>query len=72
MRIEHPDALSGLIELIKKLDASKHIYYGYWVWHMIGALPPTVVAPLEALLPTLREQTADQLLNCLTELKNKS
>jgi hypothetical protein len=71
IRIEHPDAIPSLIEEIKRIDSRKHAYYGYWIWFLIRDLPKTAVAPLEALLPTLRDETADQLLRCLDELKNK-
>jgi len=71
IRIEHPDAIPSLIESIKKFDSDKHGFRLYWIWFLIRELPKTAVAPLEALLPTLREQTADQLLKCVIELKNK-
>jgi hypothetical protein len=70
IRIEHPDAMPSLVDVIKKIDSNKQGYYAYWIWYVIRGLPKTAVAPLEALLPTLREQTADQLLQCLAELKN--
>jgi hypothetical protein len=71
IRIGHADAVPNLIKDIKKIDAHKLGYYSLWTWTMIRALPKSAVAPLEALLPTLRDETADQLLRCLIELKKK-
>jgi HEAT repeats len=70
-RIEHPEAIPCLIEEIKRLDNGKYAYYNYWLWNLVRRLPKSAVAPLEALLPALREQTADQLLKHLNALKNK-
>ena len=56
IRIEHPDAIPSLIKSIKKLDSDKHGFHLYWIGHLIRELPKTAVAPLEALLPTLREK----------------
>jgi hypothetical protein len=71
IRIGHPDAVPNLIKDIKKIDAHKLGYYSLWTWTMIRALPKSAIAPLEALVPTLREETADQLLRSLIELKKK-
>jgi HEAT repeats len=71
IRIEHPDAIPSLIETIKKSDSDNPGFHLYWVGSLIRGLPKTALAPLEALLPTLREETADQLLKCLTARKNK-
>jgi hypothetical protein len=71
VRIDHPDAMANMIQEIKRMDSNKQIYYGYWIWQLIIGLPKTAVAPLEALIPSLREETADQLMRVLTDLKNK-
>jgi hypothetical protein len=62
IRIEHPDAISNLIEAIKKSNSKVAGFYFYWIGGLIPELPKTALAPLEALLPTLRAQTAEQLL----------
>jgi hypothetical protein len=61
-----------LIKSIKKSDDGKFSFHRAWIGDLIPELPKTAVAPLEALLPTLHERTADQLLRLLTELKNKT
>jgi len=71
IRIEHPDAIPGLIDSIKKFDSDKHGDYRGWIWDLVSRLPKTAVAPLEAMLPTLRKDTTDYLLQCLAELKDK-
>jgi hypothetical protein len=71
IRIEHPDGIPSLLAIIKKIDSAKQFFYSYWIWHLIRELPKTAVAPLEALVPTLHDETADQLLSWLNELKNK-
>jgi HEAT repeat protein len=71
IRIEHPDAIPSLMKLIKRFDSDKQGFQLYWIWFLIRELPKSAVTPLEALLPTLSEKTADQLLRCISELKNK-
>jgi hypothetical protein len=71
IRTEHPEAVPSLIKSIKKADSSKFNFHLDWIGNLVPELPKTAVAPLEALLPTLSEQAADQLQISLNELKNK-
>jgi hypothetical protein len=73
IRVGHPGATDGVIELIKKLAMARSPGY-YWVSYWIGCLIPRLpraeaLPKLEALLPTLPENLIDQLLDYVTELK---
>jgi hypothetical protein len=71
IRIEHPDAISSVITAIKLLVFGETGIHFNLIDDLIRQLPKTALAPLEALLPTLRQQKADRLSPALTELKNK-
>ncbi len=70
-RIDHPDALASLIMWIKRFDSDKQGFHLFWIGKVIGELPKTAAAPLEALLPSLGKNTTDVLVRYLTALKSK-
>ncbi|HUE71141.1 MAG TPA: HEAT repeat domain-containing protein [Pirellulaceae bacterium] len=71
VRIKHPAATDAAIAAITKLAKDTHSYGLYWVGQVIPSLPKDALPKLEALLPTLPEKAIDQLLDYVTQLKNK-
>lgn len=66
----HPDATDATIELISAYAKSSQSSY-YWIAPLIEQLPKEAAPKLEALLPGLPDKVVDQLLDHITELKNK-
>ncbi len=71
VRVQHPNADDAVISAIRKDATSTYSYGLYWVAHLIPQLPPAAIPKLEALLPTLPEKVIDQILDHVTQLKNK-
>jgi len=72
VRIGHPEATKGVLELLKQFAASPyHGSVGYWIGRMIPDLPKSSATQLEALLPSLPEKMVDSLMESLLALKNK-
>jgi hypothetical protein len=69
IRVEHPYATDAMITLIKQSAKSPQNYY--WYRDYIADLPKDAAPKLEALLPGLPDKVVDQLLDHITELKNK-
>ncbi len=73
VRVGHPEAADAIIETLERqAKASHHGYYRcYWYGEVIAALPRKEHARFEALLPTLPEKMVDDLIESVTQLKNK-
>jgi hypothetical protein len=77
IRVGHPGATDAVVELIEQFARAKSTYgyhaVSYWVGRLIPGLPQAEALPrLEALLPTLPEKMIDQLLDYVTELKQRT
>ncbi len=71
VRVEHPQAADATIAAIEKHAKGSQAYGLYWVGQVIPSLPKKALPKLEALLPKLPEKAIDQLLDYVTQLKNK-
>ena len=71
VRIQHPAATDATIAVIAKHAKGNQGYGLYWIGQLIPQLPKEALPKLEALLPTLPEKVIDQLLDYVTQLKNR-
>lgn len=72
VRIKHSGAADAIIATITKQSKSpRTAYYTYWFNGLISALPKEASPKFEALLPTLPEKMVGQLIDSVTQLKNK-
>ena len=71
VQIQHPAATDSLIAALEKYAKGVHSHQLYLLGHYIQHLPKEALPKLEALLPTLPEKAVDQLLDHVTQLKNK-
>jgi hypothetical protein len=70
VRIQHPEAVDAVIKTIVK--HSKGSTYGlWWVGRLIPDLPESAIPKLDAMLVALPEKRVDELLDFVTQLKNK-
>ena len=70
VRIQHPEAADAVIKTIVK--HSKGTTYGlWWVGRLIPDLPKSTIPKFDAVLATLPEKRVDELLDFITQLKNK-
>lgn len=68
--IEHPERVDAMISVIKRLSDSTS-YYGTWILNKISDLPAKEALPkLEALLPTLKDKIADEVIGHIYVLKH--
>lgn len=72
VHVNHPAATDSLLAAIEKCAKSTHTYGLYWIGQLIPDLPKEALPKVEALLPTLPDKAIDQLLDYVTQLKNKS
>jgi hypothetical protein len=72
VRVQHPGATDATIAVINKHAKGNQGYGLYWVGQLIPSLPKEALPKLEALLPTLPEKVIDQLLDYVTQLKNRT
>jgi HEAT repeats len=71
VRIQHPAAIDSLIAAIKKCANDTYVYGLSWLGQLIPNLSKEALPKLDALLSTLPEKAVDQLLDHVTQLKNK-
>jgi hypothetical protein len=71
VRVQHPAATEAMIATIEKHAKGNQGYGLYWIGRLIPQLPQEAAVKLEALLPTLPEKVIDQLLDYVTQLKNR-
>lgn len=71
VRVQHPSATDAAIAVIEKHAKGNQGYGLYWIGQLIPQLPKEALPRLEALLPTLPEKVIDQLLDYVTQLKNR-
>jgi hypothetical protein len=71
LKAEHPGTTDALIKAITKASKGTHTWGLFWLVQVIPHLPKQSATALEELLPTLPEKAVDQLLEAVTELKNK-
>jgi hypothetical protein len=71
VRVQHPTATDSVIAAIAKHATGTHAYGLYWIGQLIPHLPPEALPKLESLLPTLPEKAIDQVLDHVTQLKNR-
>jgi hypothetical protein len=70
VRIEHPEAADAVIRTIMK--HAKGTGYGlWWIGRLIPDLPKSAIPKLDAMLTTLPEKRIEELLDFVTQLKNK-
>jgi hypothetical protein len=72
IRVEHPDATQAMLQTIEKHAKTSHHWGFYWISRLIPQLPKSAVGELEQLLPKLPEKVIDQLLDYVTQLKNRT
>ncbi len=67
----HPGSVDAMLAIIKRLSESSS-YYGTWILNKINDLPPAEAIPkLEALLPSLKDKIADEVINHIYTLKHR-
>jgi hypothetical protein len=71
VRVQHPAATDAVLVEIDKHARSTHIDVIPIIAKFIPDLPKTAVPRFEALLPTLPEKVIDQVLEYVTQLKNR-
>jgi hypothetical protein len=71
VRVHHPAAADAVLAVIEKHAASAHSYVINWIAQLIPELPKAAAPRFEALLPTLPEKVIDQVLEYVTQLKNR-
>ncbi len=70
VRIQHADAADAVIKTI--VQHSKGAGYGlWWAGRLIPELPKSAIPKLETMLKSLPEKRIEELLDYVTELKNK-
>ena len=72
VRAQHPAATDATIDVLKKHAKGNQGYGLYWIGQLIPRLPKEALPKLEALLPTLPDKVIDQLLDYVTQLKNRA
>jgi hypothetical protein len=72
VRMQHPAATKAMIDTIEKLAKQPLPNQGlHWISQLIPELPKDSVSEFEALLVRLPDKAIDQLLDYVTQLKNK-
>lgn len=72
IRINHPDLVSKLVQVLERACHSKQPYWwGYYLIRLIPQMPESAIAPLEALIPKIQERLQDSFVGFLDELKQK-
>jgi hypothetical protein len=71
VRVQHPAATDAAIAVIEKHAKGNQGYGLYWIGQLIPQLPKDALPKLESLLPTLPDKVIDQLLDYVTQLKNR-
>ena len=70
VRIQHPEAVDAVIKAIVKY-AKSGTYGLWWIGRLIPELPKSAIPKLEAMMPELPEKRVDEVLEFVTQLKNK-
>jgi hypothetical protein len=69
IQVEHPASVDSMLEIIKKLSDSP-TYHSQWILRHIASLPPQETLPkLEALLPSLADKVANEVIDSMYTLK---
>ena len=71
VHLPHPAATDWVITAINKCAASSSIQGLYWLVRLIPDLPREAVPKLDAMLASAPDKVVDQLLDYVTQLKNK-
>jgi hypothetical protein len=66
----HPEATDAYVTALEKFG-TKADYFGYWFGHLVVELPKSALPRLEALIPSLNDRVADNLLGYLQQLREK-
>jgi hypothetical protein len=72
VRAQHPRAADAVVATITKHAKGVRGYAMYMIVPLILELPKDAVPKLEAMLPGLPEKVMDQVLDHVTQLKNKA
>lgn len=65
IRIGHPQATDAWIQGVQKLNSKSSGYGLYWLTQLASELPKSEVAKIEAILPTLPDSAADDIVAAL-------
>lgn len=68
---EHPGTIDALIAAIRKFAKGTRTWGLFWLAQVIPQMPKQALPALEELLSTLPEKMVDELMESITELKNK-
>lgn len=68
-RAAHPEAVEAVFALFEK--HKKFDYMGYWIGDLIRQLPKSAIPRLEALVPNLGENAANQMLEFVHQLRER-
>lgn len=72
IRIQHPDLVTKLIQVLElACHAAQQYWWAYYLIRLIPRMPESAIAPLEALIPKIREQLQDSFVGFLDELRQK-
>jgi hypothetical protein len=69
--VRHPDATDSLVMAIEKCSKATHLWGLYRLGQLIADLPKESLPKIEALLPKLPEKAIDQVIDYVTQLKNR-
>jgi hypothetical protein len=67
----YPGAADAATATITKFSRSTHHYGLYWIVQLIPELPKESLPKFDALLPTLPDKVIDQVLDYVTQLRNR-
>lgn len=71
-RVDHPGATDALLGIYEKFVIKvKSSGYAYWYTRIIPLLPKSVLPQLEAFVPKVKEDAADDWLSAIQELRDK-
>jgi hypothetical protein len=69
--VQHPDSVDAMIAVIQRLSETTSGYYGAWILNKISDLPAAEAVPkLEALLPSIKDKVADEVIGHIYVLKH--
>lgn len=69
IRVEHPERVDAILELISKVSSAP-TYHSHWLLRHLANLPPQEALPkLEALLPSLADPVANQVIDWMVTLR---
>ena len=67
----HPEATDAFLACLEKFAKKKGSYYDFWFGHFIPGLPKSAIPRIEAIVPELPDNVADNIIGYLQQLRDK-